>query len=116
MKQIHKRGIEAMPALLKATSLLLTASIFFFSACKKAETPLSEASSPTGKSVASVSSNNLWYDKYVAWESANGSYYLQTSNSASLAWGESYYMRSYIKMYELTKNTAWLDKFVTHAD
>lgn len=32
-----------------------------------------------------------------------------------VAWDESYILRSYINLYDLTKNTTWLDKFTTHA-
>lgn len=31
-------------------------------------------------------------------------------------WGEGYVMDSYLSMYEVTDNTYWLDRYITHAD
>ncbi len=59
---------------------------------------------------------NLWYDKYVTYETANGNKYIASNDSGSLAWGESYLLDSYLNMYGLTKSTSWLDKFTTHVD
>ena len=59
---------------------------------------------------------NLWYDKYVALEDDIGGDTYTSPYSNVLAWGESYVLRSYLVLYELTGNTGWLDKFVLHAD
>lgn len=59
---------------------------------------------------------NLWYDKYVDLENAIGGDTYTSPYSNVLAWGESYVLRSYLVLYELTGNTDWLDKFVSHAD
>lgn len=37
-------------------------------------------------------------------------------NGGSLAWGESYYLDSYVTMYETTGDSKWLDKIVDHTD
>ena len=59
---------------------------------------------------------NLWYDKFVAYEAASGGAYYTSTNAGTLGWAESYMLRSYVVLYELTKNTAWLDKLTTHVD
>lgn len=61
-------------------------------------------------------SGNLWYDKYVALENSIGDDRYTSSSSATLAWGESYILRSYLTMYDVTGSTSWLDKFTTHVD
>ncbi|WP_164821399.1 carbohydrate binding domain-containing protein [Paenibacillus koleovorans] len=61
-------------------------------------------------------STNPWYDQYVAYESVHGGDYYNSPESGTLAWGESYWLNSYMNMYGLTKNTTWLDKIVTHTD
>ena len=68
-----------------------------------------------------VQADNAAYDRYLAMELAiGGDYYQpvagQSLNSATLAWQESYVLKSYYRMYELTSSTAWLDKIVTHFD
>ena len=45
-----------------------------------------------------------------------GKAYSESASSASLAWGESYYLNAYIKMYHVTGDAAWLDKVVEHFD
>ena len=45
-----------------------------------------------------------------------GKAYSESASSASLAWGESYYLNAYIKMYHVTGDVAWLDKVVEHFD
>ena len=45
-----------------------------------------------------------------------GKGYSEYDNSASLAWGESYYLNAYIKMYRSTGDTKWLDTVVAHFD
>lgn len=65
---------------------------------------------------AAFASGNPWYDDYVAYNNVHENDYYNTSDSAFLAWGESYLINSYLDMYDLTKSTAWLDKFKTHAD
>jgi len=47
----------------------------------------------------------------------NGNWYKDYNNKDGvLAWDESYVMRAYLEMYEATKNTKYLDKFIVHAD
>lgn len=40
----------------------------------------------------------------------------ESPRGGSLAWGESYYTESYMKMYEATGDRFWLDKMVDHTD
>ncbi len=40
----------------------------------------------------------------------------ENPNGGSLAWGESYYLDSYVTMYETTGDNYWLDKIVDHTD
>lgn len=68
---------------------------------------------PAGTAFAS---GNPWYDDYVTYNNAHANDYYNTSDSGTLAWGESYLLTSYLDMYELTKSTPWLDKFKTHSD
>lgn len=65
---------------------------------------------------SALASNNIWYDNYVALENSIGDNSYNNPASSSLAWTESYVLRSYLQMYDLTKDTDWLDKFTTHAD
>ncbi|MDF2715368.1 MAG: hypothetical protein K0R28_2293, partial [Paenibacillus sp.] len=65
---------------------------------------------------AALASGNDWYDDYVAYESSQGGNYYASSDSALLGWQESYMLRSYINLYDMTKNTDWLDKFTLHTD
>ncbi|MBB5075729.1 hypothetical protein [Nonomuraea endophytica] len=57
-----------------------------------------------------------WLAKYRALEAQIGASVYNDRSSATLAWGESYIMRSYLDVYQVTQDTAWLDKLVTHAD
>ena len=61
-------------------------------------------------------SGNTWYDNYVAMDAAVGGSSYGNRDSASLAWGESYILNSYLDVYQLTRDTQWLDKLVTHVD
>ncbi len=63
-----------------------------------------------------LATGNLWYDKFVAYESASGGNYYNSTNAGTLGWSESYMLRSYLTLYDLTKSTAWLNKFTTHVD
>lgn len=63
-----------------------------------------------------AASNNLWYDKYLALEANIGDDLYTSTEGSNLAWGESYILNSYLDLYTLTKDTAWLNKFTTHAD
>ncbi|TNJ59189.1 hypothetical protein FE784_37570 [Paenibacillus hemerocallicola] len=65
---------------------------------------------------AAFASGNDWYDDYLAYESSQSGNYYASSDSALLGWQESYMLRSYINLYDMTKNTGWLDKFTLHAD
>jgi hypothetical protein len=69
-----------------------------------------------GFSFPASATGNTWYDKYVALESSIGGDYYTSPESGNLAWSESYILRSYLSMYQLTKDTAWLNKFTTHTD
>lgn len=108
---------QCLKGLLKTTNVFLTIGLLFISGCKKEPEKdvaiISQSGKPTS---AIVSSGNLWYDKFVTYESANGGNYYQSSSSNTLGWSESYMLRSYVELYKLTKNTSWLDKFVTHAN
>lgn len=68
---------------------------------------------PTGVAHAS---GNPWYDKYVAMDAAVGDDYYRSADSATLGWGESYLLDSYVEVYRLSQDTQWLDKIVTHVD
>jgi hypothetical protein len=61
-------------------------------------------------------SSNIWYDKYVILENSIGGSYYTNGDSGNLAWSESYVLRSYLTMYELTQDASWLNKFTTHTD
>lgn len=63
-----------------------------------------------------LASSNIWYDKYVANENIYGSSYYTSKDSSDLAWGESYLLRSYIELYNQTKDNQWLQKFTLHVD
>ena len=90
----------------------------FFSGCKKQSVSTDESATvPAGKSPgASISSGNIWYDKFVTYESSAGGAHFNNPDAGILGWNEGYMLRSYVTMYELTKNTVWLTKFTTHAD
>lgn len=109
----------AMPFMtgLKALVLFLIV-VLPYSSCKKAETNTKESiNHRSDKSAgASVSSGNLWYDKFVTYENSVGGAYYNSTNGATLGWSESYMLRSYVTLYELTKNVAWLNKLTTHVD
>ncbi|GIJ57609.1 hypothetical protein Vau01_051250 [Virgisporangium aurantiacum] len=59
-------------------------------------------------------SGNTWYDRYAAMDAALGD--SVSANSATLAWSESYRLRSYLDVYRLTRDTAWLDRLVGRVD
>ena len=59
-------------------------------------------------------SGNTWYDRYAAMDAALGDGV--SVNSATLAWGESYRLRSYLDVYRSTRDTAWLDRLVGRVD
>jgi hypothetical protein len=63
-----------------------------------------------------VPAESVWLTKYIALESQIGDSLYTNKNSANLAWGESYILRSYLDVYGATQDTHWLDKLVTHAD
>ncbi|MBC7365243.1 MAG: carbohydrate binding domain-containing protein [Undibacterium sp.] len=65
---------------------------------------------------AAAVSNNPWYDAFVTYDNASGTAYTASTDAAFLAWQESFIQRSYLNLYETTGDTAWLAKFVTHAD
>lgn len=89
-----------------------------YSGCKKTESNEDKTGfiSPGKAPGASVSSGNVWYDKFVTYESASGGAYYNSTNASTLGWSESYMLRSYVTLYELTKNTTWLNKLTTHVD
>ncbi|GAA3472600.1 hypothetical protein [Nonomuraea roseola] len=63
-----------------------------------------------------AAAESVWLTKYKALEAQIGHAVYTDPNSANLAWGESYIMRSYLDAYAVTQDTSWLDKVVTHAD
>jgi hypothetical protein len=65
---------------------------------------------------ARAATGNPWYDMFVTYDNANGLNYTNSTDAAFLAWQESFMQRSYLNLYEATGDTAWLTKFVTHAD
>lgn len=92
----------------KKTLCVIFTSILLLG-CKKNLENTEIISEATGKTPgASISSGNLWYDKFVAYESVNGGNSYNSTSTATLAWGESYMLRCYVMMWELTKDTAWL--------
>ena len=56
--------------------------------------------------------------EFVAFDNSRneGRAYSDQTTSSALAWGESYYLNAYIKMYRVTKESRWLDKVVDHFD
>lgn len=100
-------------------ALFLAGVLCFTAACKKEPEKVMQIETSSKKNAgASVSAvgDNIWYDKFVAYDNAYGDNSYTSTSTATLAWGESYMLRSYVKMWELTKNTAWLDKLTTHVD
>lgn len=68
---------------------------------------------PAGPAQAS---GNPWFDKYVAMDAAVGDDLYRSADSATLGWGESYILASFLDVYQVSKDTRWLDKVVTHVD
>ena len=56
--------------------------------------------------------------EFVAFDDSRneGRAYSDQKTSSALAWGESYYLNAYIKMYRVTGDPRWLDKVVDHFD
>src|SRR4051812_25712510 len=65
---------------------------------------------------ASAATGNPWYDTFLTYDNASGTEYTYSTDAAFLAWQESFMQRSYLTLYETTGDTAWLTKFVTHAN
>jgi hypothetical protein len=65
---------------------------------------------------AESSTSNLWYKKYIEFEKEKGSSYYKSSDSSTLAWGESYLLRSYLDVYHFSNDLQWIEKFVSHVD
>lgn len=63
-----------------------------------------------------TSAESVWLTKYKALEAQIGDSAYNDRSSATLAWGESYISRSYLDVYKVTGDTAWLDKLVAHTD
>lgn len=61
-------------------------------------------------------SGNQWFDKYVAMDAAVGDSLYQSPDSATLGWGESYILESFLDVYRVSGDTHWLDRVVTHVD
>ncbi len=57
-----------------------------------------------------------WAEQFRAWHGANEFRCIGQSNSAHLAWWESYLLQSYLPMYKATGDWFWLDRFVAHTD
>ncbi|WP_283139475.1 hypothetical protein [Rhizohabitans arisaemae] len=77
---------------------------------------LSGLHAPAAANAAVNDTQSEWLTKYSALESQIGHTAYQNPDSANLAWNESYILRSYLDVYSVTGNTAWLDKLVTHTD
>jgi hypothetical protein len=124
-----KNSQQKLPASKSSTALykkslrllFLITAIIVIAGCRKQATEKPEELLPSGKtknsgmSVSTVGAN-IWFDKFVSYETTNGSSLYTSADAATLGWGESYMLRSYVVLYELTKDTAWLDKLTTHAD
>ena len=56
--------------------------------------------------------------EFVAFDDSRneGRAYSDQKTSSALAWGESYYLNAYIKMYRVTGDARWLDKVIDHFD
>ena len=116
----YVKRISLCMKLLKTLALFITIALTL-TGCRK---PIPEQSAkplPSSKNMkgaASISSvtGNLWYDMFVTYENSAGAAYYNSTNAGTLGWSESYMLRSYVTMYELTKNTAWLNKLTTHVD
>jgi hypothetical protein len=61
-------------------------------------------------------SGNPWFDDFVAYDNAKGNAYTASTDAAILAWQESYVLRSYLNLYEVSQDTAWLTRFTDHFD
>lgn len=61
-------------------------------------------------------SESRWTGDFTAWYDANQSRARGSTSSASLAWFESHLLQGCLAEYEATLDTAWLDRFVLHAD
>lgn len=64
---------------------------------------------------------NPWYDAFVTYDNSVGGRFVSPTDNylddvAFLAWNESYIQRGYLNLYEVSQDTAWLTKFVTHFD
>ncbi|MEJ7692763.1 hypothetical protein, partial [Daejeonella sp.] len=115
-------GMRQTRAIKISKFFVLSLSIILLSAsCKKSleeqapEIVDSEKMNKGGLTTSTVGAN-IWYDKFVTYESASGGAYYNSTNAGTLGWSESYMLRSYVVMYELTKDVAWLNKLTTHAD
>lgn len=75
-----------------------------------------------GWSVPSAkATGNPWFDAYVTYDNSLGERFINPTDNyiddvAPLAWNESYIQRSYLNLYEVSQDTAWLTKFTTHFD
>lgn len=63
---------------------------------------------------AAIATGNPWFDKYTAYETANGTAYTGSPDAAFIAWQEGMMLRSYLNLYTATRDTAWLTKFTDH--
>jgi hypothetical protein len=66
---------------------------------------------------ADTTNVGMFMDRVSTWAKGSGSdaYYTST-NSATLAWGESYILRAFTSAYHATGDTNWLRRVATHAD
>lgn len=86
----------------------LVAAIGFVALFSERETPAQVA----GFDPEALAKQFVGYD--VSGNAGKG--YSESASSATLAWGESYLLNAYVKMYRSTRNTRWLDKIVDHFD
>jgi hypothetical protein len=111
----HRSGI----ILLKAVTIVLLFIASLFSGCQKQLTPNTKpplSVSSQSLSATTITTGNIWYDKFANYEASAGAVYYNSTNAATLGWSESYMLRSYVTLYEVTKDVAWLNKLTTHVD
>jgi hypothetical protein len=112
--------LTAKLASAKKLTIAFCAVIVVLTACTKKnmldKEPAAGATAATSPRLTTNSTFNTWYDKFVAYDNAYGANNYNSTSSATLAWNESYLLRGYVIMYEVTKNTSWLTKLTTHVD
>lgn len=100
-----------------ATVISAILIIYLFCAHQKSEKPQFDTIAATLPVIkTNAATGNIWYDKFVNYEAVHGDTYYRKPNANTLGWAESYILRSYVKMYEVTKDEKWLNKLTMHID